>query len=122
MRVARCMRSKNTADERASKPAPSRIWSPTRSASRSWSRVKLSMFCTPAAVPKPTAAEATSGFDRAASIATASAAMDMTALLFCCAMMRAMWRCVTCAISCAITLASSDSLWAARRSPVWTPT
>ena len=56
-----------------------------------------------------------------ARIASASPASDSSIEFFWFATMRAMWRCVTCEISCDSTLASSDSFCASRMRPVWTP-
>ena len=106
-------------------PAAARRWNPMRSASYSFSRVKLS-FCwmlsawalaiaaeTPSPLLLPPACDA--------STANARPASESSQSFFWLSIMRAMWRCVTCDISCESTLASSDSLWASRINPVLMP-
>ena len=93
-----------------------------RSASYSFSRVKLSWFCD---LQRLRAGDrrlhvAWPLFEppaRDARIASASPASDSSSEFFWFATMRAMWRCVTCEISCASTLASSDSFCASRIEP-----
>ncbi len=96
-----------------------------RSASYSFSRVKLSWFWIVSACVAAIAADAASPLDaplpRAARIASARPASDISIESFCAFSARAMWCCVTCVISCASTLASSDSDCVSRISPVWTP-
>ena len=61
------------------------------------------------------------GLERAASRAKPMATIEAIESFFDWNIWRAMCRCVTCAISCPSTPASSDSFCAATIKPVWTP-
>ena len=97
-----------------------------RSASYSFSRVKLICDWMASACPEAIAAEVACDDDdepeRDAAIARASPASMYSSAFFSFDIARAMWRCVTCVISCASTEASSDSLCVSRMRPVLTPT
>ena len=111
--VAACMRWKNETIPEVSYPPAPMIWKPTRSASRSASRVKLSWrwICKPC--PPMNTPIAASGPAFEASAARMMAASGIRASCFCWPIMRAIWRWVTWPISCDSTEASSDSVWAA---------
>ena len=106
------------------KPAAVITWKPTRSASRSMSREKLSWPWIAAAwVPATTALIASGLLLRAAaSMPRTSAARPTSERFESPAMLRAMWRCVTCDISCASTEASSSRVAVIAIRPRWTPT
>ena len=97
---------------------------PTRSASASLARVKLIWLCAArpcAAVTPPSTASLGRPVVAPIRIAASIAAIDamFARPAFCSE--RAMWRCVTCAISCASTPASSASLRVAVTRPAFTP-
>ena len=106
------------------KPAFVITWKPTRSASRSTSREKLRPpWIDPACEPATTALIASGLLAReAASRPRTSAAMLTSERRVSPAMPRAMWRWVTCDISCASTEASSSRLVVMAIRPRCTPT
>ena len=106
------------------KPAFVITWKPTRSASRSTSREKLrAPWIVAAWVPATTAFIASGLLLReAASRPRISAAMPTSVRFESPVMPRAMWRCVTCDISCASTDASSSREVVMAISPRCTPT
>ncbi len=120
-----CSRSIIVAIALTSKPAASSRWKPMRSASYSFSRVKLICDWIASACPEAMAADvacpADDELERDAAIASARPASIISSAFFCVAIERAMWRCVTCVISCASTAASSDSVCVRRMRPVFTP-
>ena len=121
----RCCRvQKNSGIATGSKPDAARMPMPTRSASLSCVRVKLICDCAArpcAAVTEPSTASlgmpVVAPISTAARIAAADARLARPAFWI----ERAMWRWVTCAISCASTPASSPSLRVAVTSPALTP-
>src|SRR5688572_23340432 len=119
-----CIVPKNSGMATGSKPVAERMPMPTRSASASLARVKLIWLWAArpcAAVTPPSTASlgtpVVAPIRIAASIAAIEAMFARPA--FCSE--RAMWRCVTCAISCASTPASSASLRVAVTRPAFTP-
>ncbi len=90
------------------KPAGSISPMPTRSASRSMSREKLSWFCRASACPPTTSACVAPGFLLAASAPSTIAPSSSGVWRLCCVSKREMCRCVTWLSSCAITEASSS--------------
>ena len=105
-------------------PAPAIVARPLRSASRSMSREKFSWACSMAACPPMMAACATSGLPArpATSRPSSMAAMLSVLLRDAADMLRAMWRRVTWASSCASTDASSSGVAVMAISPRCTPT
>ena len=107
-----------------SNPADVMTWKPTRSASRSTSREKLSWPWIVAAWEPVTTAAIASGLWLldAASMPRTSAASPTSERFESPEMLRAMWRCETCDISCASTEASSSRVVVIAIRPRWTPT
>ena len=107
-----------------SNPAAVITWKPTRSASRSTSREKLSCPWTVAACVPATTALIASGLwlREAASRPSTIAARPTSERFESPVMLRAMWRCVTCDISWPSTEASSSGVVVSAISPRWTPT
>ena len=105
-------------------PASRSTEKPTRSASRSMSREKLSWPCTAAAWPPRIAACAASGLLplEAASTPRIKPASASRLWRWLVVTLRAMWRCVTCVSSCASTEASSSAEAVRLISPRCTPT
>ena len=119
-----CIVPKNSGIATGSKPEAERMPMPTRSASASLARVKLIWLWAArpcAAVTPPSTASLGRPVVAPIRIAASIAAIDamFARPAFCSE--RAMWRCVTCAISCASTPASSASLRVAVTRPAFTP-
>ena len=92
-----------------------------RSASRSMSREKLSWFCTASACPPTISACPAFGLLLAARAPSTMAPIISGVVRCCCAIRRAMWRCVTWLSSCAMTEASSSRLATTPIRPRCTP-
>ena len=108
MRLACCSLSNMPTKPSGAKPAGSISPMPTRSASRSMSREKLSWFCRASACPPTTSACVAPGFLLAAKAPSTIAPSSSGVWRLCCVSKREMCRCVTWLNSCAITEASSS--------------
>ena len=104
-----------------SKPLRTSVCIPTRSASSSLARVKSMRFWTLPAEIAANAACPASGFCVPSKIAPSMAAATGMLSWEARSKLRAMWRWVTCAISCASTPASSASASVCRNRPLWIP-
>ena len=122
-REAYCSFSNIEAAPCGAKPAWVITPKPTRSASRSMSREKLSWFCIAMAwLPMITACPASPLPLLVAAIMPSTSAASISGMSrLCLAMRRAMWRCVTCDSSCPSTVASSSRLSVTAISPRCTP-